>query len=364
MSDPFDGLMGQQQPSPHQPPAAMGHRLEGARPAALSQAAQPSPRYHQYYQNQPHLQPRLHPQQMGSTGGDSAGQGYPQHGWNVNGIQYYASQQHHQQQQPSLVPTVGYPTSTALAQPAGQQVVPGVPWTGPSSSGVGFVPKPNAVGSEIGYRPPQQQQQQHLQFPPHSGIHLQRQNQTGWINSVRHQSGLSPSPFIHGQETTLTTSSAAAAVGGGPTAVSPIPGQQPMTSALSQSSVQDSTINTGAAVVSGGGAEWSPPGEQLMSYERMFAAASAGSLVPGSVSGRAAVQFFSRSGLPKDVLKTVSSCDVYVLVYCWCTQTDVVSSPSSSTSPPCLRCSPTSGISQQSRVLRVDQLGMGQPLVR
>lgn len=80
-----------------------------------------------------------------------------------------------------------------------------------------------------------------------------------------------------------------------------------MTSALCRGSVQDSAINAGAAVVSRGGAEWSPPGEQLAAYESMFAAASSGSVVPGSVSGRAAVQFFSRSELPKDVLKMVSS---------------------------------------------------------
>lgn len=325
--------MGRQQPPPHQPPAAMGHRLGENQPAALSQEAQPSPRYHQYHQNQSHLQPRVHPQQVGLTGGGVVGQGYPQHGWNVNGIQHYASQQHHQQQQPSLVSAVGYPTGTSLAQPAGQQMVPGVPWTGPSSS-MEVVPNPNAVGSVIGYRPPQQQQ--HLQSPSHSGTHLWRQNLTGWNNTVRHQIGPSPSSFIHRQETALTSSStAASAVSGGPTVVSPIPGkqqppQQPMTSALSQSSLQDSAINKGAAVVSAGGAEWSPPVEQLVSYESMFAAASAGSLVPGSVSGRAAVQFFSRSGLPKDVLKTVSSCGAYVPAYCWCTQTAVVS-PSSST---------------------------------
>lgn len=53
------------------------------------------------------------------------------------------------------------------------------------------------------------------------------------------------------------------------------------------------------------GAMWIPPAEQLPLYNSMFASASAGSAVPGTVSGRAAVQFFSRSGLPKDVLKTV-----------------------------------------------------------
>lgn len=55
----------------------------------------------------------------------------------------------------------------------------------------------------------------------------------------------------------------------------------------------------------GKGAEWTPPGEQLPLYQSMFAVASAESAVPGTVSGRAAVQFFSRSGLPKDTLKTV-----------------------------------------------------------
>lgn len=55
-----------------------------------------------------------------------------------------------------------------------------------------------------------------------------------------------------------------------------------------------------------GGAEWTPPADEVHLYESMFAAASAGGAVPGTVSGRAAVQFFTRSGLPKDVLKAVS----------------------------------------------------------
>lgn len=63
----------------------------------------------------------------------------------------------------------------------------------------------------------------------------------------------------------------------------------------------DSGVLTGKE----GGAEWTPPADQLGVYERMFASASEGSAVPGTVSGRAAVQFFSRSGLPKDTLKSV-----------------------------------------------------------
>lgn len=54
------------------------------------------------------------------------------------------------------------------------------------------------------------------------------------------------------------------------------------------------------------GAGWTPPADQLHVYEGMFQVASASSAVSGTVSGRAAVQFFSRSGLPKDSLKTVS----------------------------------------------------------
>lgn len=53
------------------------------------------------------------------------------------------------------------------------------------------------------------------------------------------------------------------------------------------------------------GAEWAPPGDQLGLYESMFAMASAGSAVPGTVSGAAAVQFFSRSRLPKDTMRKV-----------------------------------------------------------
>lgn len=55
------------------------------------------------------------------------------------------------------------------------------------------------------------------------------------------------------------------------------------------------------------GAEWLPPAVQLQAYDSMYRTASAGCAVPGTVSGRAAVQFFSRSGLSKDVLKTVGS---------------------------------------------------------
>ncbi|CAB1113045.1 unnamed protein product [Ectocarpus sp. CCAP 1310/34] len=56
----------------------------------------------------------------------------------------------------------------------------------------------------------------------------------------------------------------------------------------------------------GGGAEWMPPPEQVPEYDALFRSASAGCAVPGTVSGRIAVQFFSRSGLSKDVLKTGS----------------------------------------------------------
>ncbi|CAN0334292.1 unnamed protein product [Ectocarpus sp. 12 AP-2014] len=60
----------------------------------------------------------------------------------------------------------------------------------------------------------------------------------------------------------------------------------------------------------GGGAEWMPPPEQVPEYDALFRSASAGCAVPGTVSGRIAVQFFSRSGLSKDVLKTIwSLCD-------------------------------------------------------
>lgn len=62
----------------------------------------------------------------------------------------------------------------------------------------------------------------------------------------------------------------------------------------------------GMGGVSRGGAEWMPSAEQMVSYRDMWATASAGCPVPGTVSGRAAVQFFSRSGLPKDALKAVS----------------------------------------------------------
>ncbi|CAN0481813.1 unnamed protein product, partial [Hapterophycus canaliculatus] len=61
----------------------------------------------------------------------------------------------------------------------------------------------------------------------------------------------------------------------------------------------------GPGATTGGGAEWIPPAEQLQAYDSMYRTASSGCPVPGTVSGRAAVQFFSRSGLSKDVLKTV-----------------------------------------------------------
>ncbi|CAM9253479.1 unnamed protein product, partial [Discosporangium mesarthrocarpum] len=58
------------------------------------------------------------------------------------------------------------------------------------------------------------------------------------------------------------------------------------------------------------GAAWSPSADQLPIYEAMLDVASAQSAAPGTVSGRAAVEFFRRSGLPKDDLKKIwTMCD-------------------------------------------------------
>lgn len=83
------------------------------------------------------------------------------------------------------------------------------------------------------------------------------------------------------------------------------PQQQPQQQLLQSSSPSASVDTNDGGGNAGGGAEWTPPGEQVHVYEAMFAAASVGSAVPGTVSGRAAVQFFTRSGLPKETLKTV-----------------------------------------------------------
>eukprot|EP00903_Cladosiphon_okamuranus_P013839 g12878.t1 len=74
--------------------------------------------------------------------------------------------------------------------------------------------------------------------------------------------------------------------------------------------INTSTGGMGSDGGGGGGAEWTPPADQMLPYHDMWTTASAGCPVPGTVSGRAAVQFFSRSGLPKDALKMIwSLCD-------------------------------------------------------
>eukprot|EP00752_Nemacystus_decipiens_P006305 g5685.t1 len=94
------------------------------------------------------------------------------------------------------------------------------------------------------------------------------------------------------------------------------PGTGPTAAAVAATTKPIQLINTsagGMGVVgdaSRAGAEWTPPADQMGSYHDMWTTASAGCPAPGTVSGRAAVQFFSRSGLPKDALKTIwSLCD-------------------------------------------------------
>lgn len=89
------------------------------------------------------------------------------------------------------------------------------------------------------------------------------------------------------------------------------PQQQPQQQIFQSSSPRASVDTNGGSGSAGGGAEWTPPGELVHVYEAMFAAASVGSAVPGTVSGRAAVQFFTRSGLPKETLKTVGGVRVH-----------------------------------------------------
>eukprot|EP00953_Heterococcus_sp_UTEX-ZZ885_P007274 4413-Heterococcus_DN1.PRE.3 len=52
-------------------------------------------------------------------------------------------------------------------------------------------------------------------------------------------------------------------------------------------------------------ARWEPPAFQLQVYRQLFDSAASASAVPGAVSGRAAVEFFSTSGLPREWLKHV-----------------------------------------------------------
>ncbi|KAG5182233.1 hypothetical protein JKP88DRAFT_129700, partial [Tribonema minus] len=55
---------------------------------------------------------------------------------------------------------------------------------------------------------------------------------------------------------------------------------------------------------------WQPPPVQAAIYDHLYSIAAANSSTPGLVSGKAAVDFFSLSGLPRPLLKHIwSLCD-------------------------------------------------------
>ncbi|CAM9480846.1 unnamed protein product [Pylaiella littoralis] len=112
--------------------------------------------------------------------------------------------------------------------------------------------------------------------------------------------GSNPNVALHAQQ--ATTRSTAAATAAAAAATSP--------SVLQMRTSANEKSGGGVGGAAGAAAEWTPPADEMSSYEEMWTTASADCAVPDTVSGRAAVQFFSRSGLPKDTLKTIwSLCD-------------------------------------------------------
>lgn len=293
MADPFDGLVGHQQGAT----APLGH-FEGAQGVAQtpSQPAWPgmagaSPRWQQQQHHQQYPLP--------SGVGVSAAQGVVQHGSHAGETQNSrlpeigassssAASAHPAQQAPGGVGYAAY-----AAYPAHNQTPPAmVPWSGATSgttsSGGGgggapsYINTNTAAGTAAGVF--------------HSALGyggLQRIQQAALQQHQQHQA-----PGYYNPNTSATV--AFQGQGAFISAATP----QPERNALTSPRADGLGRGGGAGVAAG--AEWTPPAEQLHVYEGMFGVASASSAVPGTVSGRAAVQFFSRSGLPKDSLKTVS----------------------------------------------------------
>lgn len=159
-----------------------------------------------------------------------------------------------------------------------------------------------SVASSTGHAMIYQQQQRPMVATaaetPWNGGGMLASTTTGPLRTATHNTavpnigGWNPNAVLHAQQATTPSSASTAAA-----AASPQFSLQMNTSAVK--------ISGGGAVGGAGAAEWTPAADQMASYEEMWTTASAGCEVSGTVSGRAAVQFFSRSGLPKDSLKMV-----------------------------------------------------------
>ncbi|CAN0211430.1 unnamed protein product, partial [Laminaria digitata] len=306
MADPFDGLVGHQQGAA----APLGH-FEGAGSVAQtsSQPAWPgmagaAPRWHQ--QQQQHQQYPLP-----SGVGVSSAQGVVQHGNRAGETQnssFVASSSSASSAQPAQQAPPGGGYAAYGAYPAHNQTPPAAaPWGGnssgtasPGGGGGGGGGAPSYINTNtaanaavlhpaVGYGGVQRnqaasQQQQQMQQP---GYYNPNANATtAFQGPGAFLSAATPQPERKALASPRADGLGSSGGGGGGNSLG--------------------MGGTGAAA----GAEWTPPAEQLHVYEGMFGVASASSAVPGTVSGRAAVQFFSRSGLPKDSLKTIwSLCD-------------------------------------------------------
>ena len=319
MADPFDGLVGNQQGAT----APLGY-FEGAGGVAQT-SSQPS--WPGMASAVPRWQQQQHQQQypLPSGVGLSAAQGVVQHGsragetQNSRQIDASSSSAASAQSAQQVPPGGGY--AAYAVYPAHYQTPPAAaPWGGTTSSttsfGAGGGGAPTYINTNtaataaafhpgLGYGGPQRNQQPASQQQHHQQQQRQQQQQQLFQHQHQHQH----QPGYYNPSTHATGSFQGQ--GAFPSAATPQPERNALTSPRADGLGSGGSGGGGSSIGEGGagvaaGAEWTPPAEQLHVYEGMFGMASANSVIPGTVSGRAAVQFFSRSGLPKDSLKTVS----------------------------------------------------------
>ena len=314
MDDPFDGLVGHQKKGAA---PSLGH-FEGVGDVAQtsSQAAWPgmagaSPRWQQHQQQQ---QQHHYPRPSGvSVSAALGGVRYVSHAGETQNISAVDALSSAASAQPTQQPpSGGYAAYPAYS--AHHPTPPGAtPWVGAASGtlsyggggdgggggggGGGSAPSfvntaatyavPNVLHPALGFGG----QQRNQQAASHHQQHQHQQQHPGYYNPKT-----SVTAAFHGQRAFLSASA--------------VP--QPDTKTLASPRADGHGGGSGGGTMGRGGtgvaagAEWTPPADQLHVYEDMFQVASASSAVSGTVSGRAAVQFFSRSGLPKDSLKSVS----------------------------------------------------------
>lgn len=297
MADPFDGLVGHQRQGTAAAPVASHLGATGGLAQGSKQNGWPGLSVATFSFQHQQQQPR-------PLGGSSpAGRGgFIQH----NGVSPAVVGSHH-----GAVPHVGGASLHSAAvsappplmtpagcaphvagYPEGTQMMASAPWNGINAGipGSGRRAASTGVFHPAAGRYSSNGQQQHRQQT------TSLQQQPASPSSLMNPNAATATKF-HGRATgTYTTAQPALQIS-----------TSPRTDSTAIGSVEGS--NGGGQGSQGGErAEWAPPAEQLHVYESMFAVASAGGSVPGTVSGRAAVQFFSQSGLSKDSLKTVSCC--------------------------------------------------------